>query len=295
MTAKPIKWIEGDIYDNFTFRSSLTKQCRTAIQQQPRYQTHKHAYLIENNPFNLDFQYSEQELHKMEIFFNNNNECNPIPFIRLAENKWRPLNNVLTNREIKSTTGNIPTILIGQQETYSKLPIPKGTILGQYIGYESIKNEWDNMYKGIKISKLKYRMQYLCHNTIPFTNNEPVQIVIDPFDHKTTPINLLHQINDCRSNISSNDMTQDDKHRQNCEFVSVLVNGWSSVLIRTTKTILPYKSLWIHYGNYYGLLFANKSLVINTRADVMMNQKKKKKKKILKKKKNQKLKIKNKK
>merc|ERR1712228_62102 len=75
-----------------------------------------------------------------------------------------------------------------------------------------------------------------------------IEIYIDAF--KKTQ-NALTIINDCRANIKSSQLNEDDENRANCEFVSVLVNGWPSILVRTTKKIKKGESLLICYGASY--------------------------------------------
>ena len=266
-----MNWCKGNIYDNFTFRSSLAQECRNAIEQNPQYKSRMQAYLIENNPYN-PCQYTQQELHKIEMFFNNNNEGNSNPQIQFPHGQYKPLNSMLDTKVMRAHSKSYCKSLVGHKETFCKCRIPEGTILGQYHGAESTKWEWNQRFKGTKISKLKYRMQFLCFTQGPFDNDQCLELFIDPFDgangHVVGP---LHRINDCRNDITKHLMTEKDKQRQNCEFVSILVNGYPTILVKTTKQIEAFQSLWIYYGDHYGLLFANKPDVLNKNHKDILN------------------------
>ena len=265
--SSSVKWNQGTIYDNFTSRSPIAQRYRNVIQEQPQYKTRMVAYLIENNPYNKH-QLTQEELREIEVFFNNNNEGNSDPYIHCPPNRgnsWKSINSILNTKVIANT---ICASLRGNKEVYTKYAIPAGTILGQYIGTESTKTEFDQRFKGEKIRKLKYRMQYLCFVQGPWKMNKPLELFIDPFEKNQ--VNVLHRINDCRKDITKTKRTETDKNRQNCEFVSVLVNGYPTILIRTIKRIPSFQTLWIYYGHYYGLIFANKpNVMIKDHQDII--------------------------
>merc|ERR1712079_389856 len=64
----------------------------------------------------------------------------------------------------------------------------------------------------------------------------------------------LMRINDCRANIRKKEPSEEDNKRSNCEMISVLVNGWPTTFIRTTKRIDKNQALYFFYGGAYSYI-----------------------------------------
>lgn len=78
---------------------------------------------------------------------------------------------------------------------------------------------------------------------------EVMKLYIDPVLAQSNSPLLM--INDCRANIYEEQLTEEDERRQNCEMISVKVNGWPTTLIRSTRKIEKDEPLYLFYGLQY--------------------------------------------
>ena len=90
------------------------------------------------------------------------------------------------------------------------------------------------------------------------TNKKEVErmLILDPVAREfgngmKNSCNIVPIINDCRINIKSNKLTQNDELTQNTEFIAATINGWPSAFVVTTKKIVKGKDLWCYYGDLY--------------------------------------------
>ena len=269
-----IKWAKPDKRSHCTVRSQQVHQIKEHIQSQPKYERmiQQNKYLIEENPTREGYpsEYTQSELYKIKKYFKQNREGNSNPIVVTLK---KNLNEVIKTRRIKQCGWQ--NSLNGDMETFAVCDINKGVILGQYIGDEMLKEEYEKMYNFTMEEAVHSR--YLHGETLFVPNDlamgppkrkkrkknmeskgEVIEIYIDAFKEEQ---NALNVINDCRANISLEELREDDRDRANCEFVSVLVNGWPSILVRTTKKIKMNESLLICYGaNYHLVMETNASI-----------------------------------
>ena len=206
----------------------------------------------------------ESKLKKfLEINKNDRDFTNPITTFK----NYR-FNDMVEKFMIKAP--NRITALINQEGIRTKLnfkdkAIPKGTILGRYIGIEMTVKEWNDTFVD---SHQEYRnQQYLYSFDVDEEwtendndkkedgeklNDEDIRrVIVDPLEGGKKDLLLLY-LNDCRKDIFSNVSTEDARY-QNCAFLNARVDGWPTVFIVTTKRIPAGIELLIDYGKDYGI------------------------------------------
>ncbi|ETO15798.1 hypothetical protein RFI_21565 [Reticulomyxa filosa] len=186
------------------------------------------------------------------------------------------------------TITNDPRIpsLNGENGVKAKMDIPIASVLVQYCGMEYLSTEFDEIYRDTteQTSRNRYAFELAieekrilqrleendwtlngCHykqdlcsheNCTPTirVGNQHLHFVIDgmglnPCNDVT---NLWCLFNDCRKNINVQTPTTDDLRFQNCEFVQVTVDGWTSVFVVTNKYVKKGEDLMLYYGQTYG-------------------------------------------
>eukprot|EP01084_Bolivina_argentea_P020055 37330_1 len=239
-----IEWAKPNPYDNFTERSLECDIKKQLIQSKIKYKNaiENGEFIIENNP-NSNCIYNKSICNDIKEYFEHNREGNINPWIKYYELR---LNNIINIKCIENCSWQQQ--LNGQMETYSLINIEKGIILGQYCGKEMLKDEFYKIYNGTM--EESYHFSFL-HGDCLFVPlfiennnniNEPprkkrkyngnnkmkgeiYEIFIDAADNQKS---RLIFINDGRRDINSRNeclIGKDDK-RINCEFISVLVNGY---------------------------------------------------------------------
>eukprot|EP01084_Bolivina_argentea_P250776 420331_1 len=140
----------------------------------------------------------------------------------------------------------------------AKKYIPKNTILGRFCGDELYAWEYNKVYEETCEYTMRnhYRMSMKCPNDTlnniscpsSYGDNQIVLDELDPF-----PANPMVIINDCRKNISSKYVTDDDRRYWNAEYHHVYVNGWPFLFIVSTKPIFGGQEITCYYGPNYVL------------------------------------------
>ena len=120
-----------------------------------------------------------------------------------------------------------------QKSVKARIDLKADIILGEYVGCHYLLDEWLQYYKDIKI-----RHKYILGTNFNY-NDCNYAILIDAFDYKLNSI--LHHINNNPIN--------------NVELVSVLVNGYPRIMIKTTKDINKNDDLYLNYNDLDGILF----------------------------------------
>lgn len=256
---------------------------KKAIQSQPKYQRQREQkmYLIENNPMNKDCKYDESDWSEIRTYFERNKEGNISPkWIKLRDDKFLALDQILNTRRMKECEWQ-KNEEMEEQETFALIEINKGVILGQYGGSEMLKSEYLKIYNGTKQEAVNDKYLHGENLFIPTSilNKNPkkkrklnknekekgkvIEVYIVPFnEEKQSKKSPLLFINDSRFDINSEkELNENERARTNCEFVSVLVNGWISILVRTTKKIKKNQSLLIWYGHSYHLIMENMEFI----------------------------------
>lgn len=150
--------------------------------------------------------------------------------------------------------------LHGQSGAKAKKDSPRATIMGCYMGNEMLVQEFQepnsleyyarNLYlmsasfdlatatkKGKKIpQKIIEKMK------------EFEKIIIEPNRNNRC---LPSLINDCRKNIYKKEKTDEDKNRQNVEFIEVSVNLWPMVFVVSLRPLCKGEQLFADYGDAY--------------------------------------------
>ena len=257
-----IEWIKDFKFGHLTMRSSKVHQYKLLIESQTKYSKlneigNDYHYLIECNPSNSDCKYEENELNDIFNFVSLNHVGNINPNIKYKNklNKYKSLNDILGIRVV-TNCGEI-SVLLGQKETFTKMDIDCGVILGQYVGNEMLSKEYDDIYNGTK-EEMKH-LTFLHGENVKLPNGKQITINIDGIGAGTT--SPLLYINDGRKDMEMIPTTRDKQKRINCEYVSVLCNGYPLILVRTTKKIKKNESLWIDYGANYKAVIEIKSQI----------------------------------
>ena len=254
-----IEWAKDDSV-HFTQRSKKANEYRVSILKQEKYASlGKKQYLIENNGLNDEeikhHYFTAEELNVMKEFVIKNEGAGNIDPDILVNRRWmkyESLSDVLGIQPIHpSNCSHLtdPEILRGQRECFAKLDIPKGTILGQYVGTEMLQSEFHAIYNGTR--EEMHHLSYMHGETLLVPNGGRIELYVDGIGAGDKSPFLY--INDGRSNIRENETTE-DAQRMNVEFVGVLCNGWPIIFIRSTKPIKAADSLWINYGSQFGLV-----------------------------------------
>eukprot|EP01084_Bolivina_argentea_P279483 477814_1 len=269
-----VELVDGDELDNYTTRSKKLNNIRKQVHLKPQYAKHrkKKTYCIEANP-ETPQQHKPSLLVRNDIhrFYTRNNEGNLKPLIEFSSNLIFKQSKFLGVRRLNENTVQWQPTLIGQLDTFAKVNIPTGTILGQYVGHEMLEDEYHRKYKGTKedhIHRLYLHSEYLLigndnrnlnernpkkkrrlNTNTQNKHNNKIRIVIDALSADKT--NPLLYLNDGRKDIKTTEPTTEDlEERINAEFVSCLVNGYPNILVRTIKDIPRGKSVLIYYGEY---------------------------------------------
>ena len=258
-----IKWAKN-CKDKSIKRSLQCQNYRNVAQFHPKYQQSINSldFIIENNPIIKNCKYRKKDRDEIKEYFRLNTEgaINPSIYIKTAakSKEIKALNKVLGLRQINNCK---VSKLNGEIETFTKMDLPKGVILGQYCGDELLKDEWQNLFNGTK-QELQH-IKYLHGSTLKIKRNyamingKTIEFFIDPTNKYYQDMNdekrksPLIFINDCRANIEDEELIDIDEERMNCEYIDILVNNWPSILVRTTKNIKAGETLWINYGASY--------------------------------------------
>ena len=193
-------------------------------------------------------EYGNNKSFKEFMIINNNNRDVKNPQIILSKCKRRKhviqQSDVLGVRIVNETTP-IPA-LIGQKETFCKTDlIPKGTIIGQYSGFEINQDKWSNHFGN---TENYYKQAPYLYN-VEWSGGE---FVIDPKMGLNKDNPLLY-INDARLNIDCNNLKIKEQKRCNVTFKTELFDGWPVLYIEATKDIKYNHSLWTDYGPEFGI------------------------------------------
>lgn len=188
--------------------------------------------------------------------------------------EWHDIDKVLQVKRYKGANG------IGYVDsTIALIDIPKGTVLGQYPGFEFaapeydkyIKGTMDEMYHNMHVVKARFpkighsnQTSEMAKQILPrmasletklFGDSDDQYMVIDPAfaaRGKGIPSDgayMLTKIIDCRMNIFSEVQTRQDhkKHIANCILVGCTVNNWPSIFVVANKMIPVGTHLRIKY------------------------------------------------
>eukprot|EP01083_Nonionella_stella_P038669 105136_1 len=144
--------------------------------------------------------------------------------------------------------------------------IPKGTVLGQYIGTEYIAKEFDTIYEHSNEWDLRNMYAFDLNLYIPsdlddennikenpsyYQTATKRELIIDGWDQRK--INPLIYINDCRQNIDEDTPSKQDEAFWNCSFRTVVINGWPSVFVLAKGDVNVGEAFNIFYGDNYGV------------------------------------------
>lgn len=121
------------------------------------------------------------------------------------------------------------------------------TVLGQYLGNESLYDEWDYAFKYTKLESI--------HNCFSFDisikhKHKEYYVIIDATDYNKDN-NLLVYVNDCRKNIFNKEITENDKNALNSRFILTKVNNWGMIFLVATKEIKKDSEILTNYGSTY--------------------------------------------
>ena len=164
----------------------------------------------------------------------------------------------------KYKIGNHPRVIAlnGQYGIRARMDIPKHTVVGQYIGIEYLESEFHEAYSRTVQNAIKNIYAFTLSvgdnptsnkNKSKTSNNNYPKIVIDAlgFKEEEHKSNTLIYINDCRSDISSEQKSNDDTKFENVMFAKVALNGWPSIFVITKREIKKGEELLGFYGNDY--------------------------------------------
>lgn len=142
--------------------------------------------------------------------------------------------------------------------------------MGQYSGDEMLRDEFYTIYNGT--ADEVYHFNYI-HGPTVQKGERTETVWIDPVDRlygvgKKKRQSPLMLINDGRSDImdqadSLSQLSTVSRRRINCEYVELLVNGWPTILVRTTKKIKEGQSLFVWYGPGYSGVMENQELTMD--------------------------------
>ena len=167
----------------------------------------------------------------------------------ILNSEYYVYNNILVNQSdimevINITHHSRLPILIGQTGVIAKRFIPKGTILGQYMGNEYFSYTHDNYFDKCEMwYRKKYRFFVQVFNTFKDKNEK---LAIDPFPQYSNP--LIH-LNDVRYDITKVGRSSKESELENIVFLEVLINNWPHIV---------WTHIYIHCLYIYILWFVSK-------------------------------------
>ena len=266
-----VEWVKKDESDyHFTVRSKKVHEYRQCVLQQKKYAVlNDDEFIIENiNHLTNDGhrQCTAEELRVIKDFVVKNKGAGNLHPDILVNRRWmkyETLDSVLGVQPIdpsKCSHLRNPDDLKGHKECFAKLNIPKGTILGQYVGTETTKEEYYKIYNGSRGEER--HLVYMHGDIFVLPDGREVDLYVDGIDAGDTSPFLY--INDGRADIGGTETTE-DAERINTEFINVSCNGWLMILIQTTKSIKAGDSLWINYGPHYKAVLDELDLIRQSR------------------------------
>ena len=185
---------------------------------------------IEFNPYSEHFQIETMDDQKFDeslihSFLNKNGIFKRDPFIALSAN-----GKGLRQKAVLSSDENCGLI--------SSTQIPPNTIIGQFIGFYSVKSEFGAIHNGSGHQR-PYNMEFSANprHEAAFNSNN---LVLHCHHKQRESARLLFHL---RQNPDENEM--------NARIVKCFVNGWPMVFVETSKTIFPGNALYGHYGSDY--------------------------------------------
>ena len=244
---------------NFILRSEEIQRTKQVLFDQTR-QQHQDTdapYVIANN--RMEMQHTDAELKKIKAFLAKNGISASNPTISNRKRRMQQ-HDVLGIRLFEKNSSMCPATLGSKlqndKECFAKCTIAKGVIVGQYIGYEVLDNEWKLLFRGTRTEKshLTYSM------SAPLSTGS--SMIVDGYSHYRDSMDaaddssFLLRINDGRVDLT-HPPTMPDRLRINTRFVSVLCDGFPVILVETTRKIKKDEALWIDYGERYHELFNN--------------------------------------
>eukprot|EP01083_Nonionella_stella_P075094 203928_1 len=194
---------------------------------------------------------------------NNEYTANQNPWITLDEGK-RSMNDVLEVFDIGSDHRCKALTSCNQKGARSKTQIPKHTVLGRYLGFESTEEEWSEVFDysnkethGEYLYKLSWNEHVdgdgnICASA-PQGEKTRMNLMIDPLEGGYRKYPLIY-INDCRKTLTEDALTDEDATVQNVKFIEATVQGWPSVFVVTKRDIQNGEELLLDYGKDYSRL-----------------------------------------
>ncbi len=236
----------------------------------PDKQTQKKTWTVTVPPnLNLSNPASPSVLSGIQQFVSTNQSAYcPCPQISIGENLHSILDVVKTYEITSENCQGLP-IIIGQSGVRAKMDIPKGTILGPYIGLQSEYEEFTNCYghtlEGRKLLGFSWKCQYVCEKESAKQGEEDKEKETEVIDvvncsYLVDKSFRLGFINDFRSEITKL-LTETNDHEkkrteggrtQNVGFSRVVVNGWPSLFAHTVEDVRKEDTLWAYYGAEHG-------------------------------------------
>lgn len=155
----------------------------------------------------------------------------------------------------------------------AKQDIPKGTVIGQFVGVEYTADEWSRVFSHSNEESL--RNVYAFDQSIKMPDaaaaQERVKLIIDGCGlkhiisenrrrHGSSPysVHLLY-VNDCREDISNELPTNKDDRYWNVDFVSADVDGYPMVFVVTKRDIACNEEFLAFYGSEYKIALSQQT------------------------------------
>ncbi len=172
------------------------------------------------------------------------------------DDKWKSQVSVLARYDV-SQHAHIPS-LNGQRGLRAKVDIPKGTVLGRYVGVEYFADEWQDIYGGTRDEALHAVYAFNTEIDDPSNDDQAYKTVTDAIAYDDST--LLLYINDCRQNMVNNEVpSSDDEPWWNVEFVRVKLNGWPAIFVVTRREVSAGVELLGWYGHDYHVACRDKN------------------------------------
>ena len=162
-----------------TMRTKEIAECRKLIQAQPKYAALDDGFLVENNALHADNQFKSALLTKIKQFVRDNCIGNTNPSIKLRSDRRAPLDEVLGIRDIKreQLACREMHFLVGEKGVYAKQSIPRDTILGQYVGAEMHKEQFEKMYCGTR-EEMEH-LSFMHGETVQVSDGQTFDLYVD--------------------------------------------------------------------------------------------------------------------
>eukprot|EP01084_Bolivina_argentea_P158161 275549_1 len=184
-----------------------------------------------------------------------------------------PYHFVLKSYRIKKDSHRIKALSTGYQRGLKTIiDVPKGTVIGQYVGVEYMMSEWQSVFSNTNEEAVRNTYAFDVTIKVPSMDKKgkcvdykEEEMVIDGYGLRETIMehqrigkggqcpysaHLLY-INDCRVDIAAEYPSKEDRKHWTVDFVEAVINGYPAVFLITRCDVKKGDELMSYYCETY--------------------------------------------